>query len=113
MTTSYTDFFVVALMSVDLVGFVNLVGVGCGLKTEVCSTSYYPRPLFMRFSRGSESIGTVGRNFYMYILHYSICYSFATQKLMEFSQKPKNFSQKLNDFLQKPKEFSKKAKSVR
>ena len=28
LTTSYTDFFVVAKMSVDLVGFVNLVGVG-------------------------------------------------------------------------------------
>ena len=28
LTTSSTDFFVVAQMSVDLVGFVNLVGVG-------------------------------------------------------------------------------------
>ena len=31
LTTSSTDFFVVAQMSVDLVGFVVLVGVGCGL----------------------------------------------------------------------------------
>ena len=28
LTTSTTDFFVVAQMSVDLVGFVNLVGIG-------------------------------------------------------------------------------------
>ena len=28
LTTSLTDFFVVAQMSVDLVGFVNLVGAG-------------------------------------------------------------------------------------
>ena len=31
LTTSSADFFVVAQMSVDLVGFVKLVGVGCGL----------------------------------------------------------------------------------
>ena len=31
LTTSWTDFFVVAQMSVDLVGFVKLVGVRCGL----------------------------------------------------------------------------------
>ena len=31
LTTSVTDFFVVAQMSVDLVGFVNLVGFRCGL----------------------------------------------------------------------------------
>ena len=31
LTTSSTDFFVVAQMSVDLVGFVILVDVGCGL----------------------------------------------------------------------------------
>ena len=31
LTTSSTDFFVVAQMSVDLVGFVILVGFGCGL----------------------------------------------------------------------------------
>ena len=31
LTTSYTDFFVVAQMSVDLVEFVILVGIGCGL----------------------------------------------------------------------------------
>ena len=30
LTTSYTDFFVVAQMSVDIVGFVKLVGVRCG-----------------------------------------------------------------------------------
>ena len=31
LTTTQTDFFVVAQMSVDLVGFVILVGVGCAL----------------------------------------------------------------------------------
>ena len=31
LTTRTTDFFVVSKMSVDLVGFVILVGVGCGL----------------------------------------------------------------------------------
>ena len=31
MTTGLTDFFVVSQMSVDLVGFVILVGIGCDL----------------------------------------------------------------------------------
>ena len=53
-------------MSVDLVGFVKLVGVGYGfprLKYVVQAMARGLATTFLRFSRGGQSIATVGRNF--------------------------------------------------